>query len=155
MPEVLPSGQEAVDKFAGKDLNNDGNIVNLVVCGNSRFYQTDWVEHRLDQWVSWNSKPDLVILGGASGVDSLVEKWATENHIQLAIFNEAWNEPRIGEQDTGRPEASPKLGSKMLDYATHVLAFPGPKSKWTTTMINKAIDKSIPLVSIPTPTALD
>tara|TARA_B100000989_G_scaffold77220_2_gene54823 strand:- start:338 stop:793 length:456 start_codon:yes stop_codon:yes gene_type:complete len=151
MPEVFINGQDAVDKFAGKDLNDDGKIINLVVCGNSRFYDETWIQDRLDQWVSWNCTPDLIILGGASGVDSLVEKWAGKNHIQLAIFNEAWNEPRIGSEDTGRPEASPKLGSKMLEYATHVLAFPGPKSKWTTNMITKAIDRSIPLVSIPTP----
>ena len=93
---------------------------------------------------------DLIILGGASGVDYLVEKWANEKGIPMAIFSEAWNEPRGGLKDPGRPEASPTMGDKMLERATHFIAFPGPKSKWTTIMINKAIDKGIPIVSLPT-----
>ena len=92
----------------------------------------------------------MIILGGASGVDYLVEKWANEKGIPMAIFSEAWNEPRGGLKDPGRPEASPTMGDKMLERATHFIAFPGPKSKWTTIMINKAIDKGIPIVSLPT-----
>ena len=144
------TGSAAVRQFAGKDLNQNGKIINLVVSGNSRFYDSEWIEEQIESWIGWNSEPDLIILGGASGVDYLVEKWANEKGIPMAIFSEAWNEPRGGLKDPGRPEASPSMGDKMLERATHFIAFPGPKSKWTTIMINKAIDKGIPIVSLPT-----
>ena len=69
----------------------------------------------------------------------------------LHKITEAWNEPRKGLQDSGRPEAAPTLGDKMLEHATHLVAFPGPKSKWTAIMINRARQKGIPAVSVPTP----
>ena len=69
----------------------------------------------------------------------------------MAIFSEAWNEPRSGLQDSGRPEASPTLVDKMLEHATHVIAFPGPKSKWTTITIRRAREKGLTAVEIPTP----
>jgi len=32
------TGAEIVAELAGKDLNKDGRVVNLVICGNSKFY---------------------------------------------------------------------------------------------------------------------
>ena len=101
------TGSAAIRQFAGKDLNQNGKIINLVVSGNSRFYDSEWIEEQIESWIGWNSEPDLIILGGASGVDYLVEKWANEKGIPMAIFSEAWNEPRGGLKDPGRPEASP------------------------------------------------
>ena len=145
------TGAATVQRLAGRDLNQDGRVVNLVICGNSRFYDYEWLEEQLEQWIKWNAYPDLIIIGGASGVDYLSERWANNHAIPMAIFSEAWNEPRKGLQDTGRPEAAPTLGDKMLEHATHVLAFPGPKSKWTTIMIRRAREKGLNAVEIPTP----
>ena len=151
MADDVDTGASTVERLAGRDLNNDGKVINLVICGNSRFYNYEWIEEQLEQWIKWNGYPDLIIIGGASGVDYLVERWANNQAIPMAIFTEAWNEPRSGLEDSGRPEASPSLGDKMLEHATHLVAFPGPKSKWTTIMINRAREKGIPAVSVPTP----
>jgi len=145
------TGAATVERLAGRDLNRDGKVINLVICGNSRFYNYEWIEDQLEQWTQRYDYPDLIIIGGASGVDYLVERWANNQAIPMAIFNEAWNEPRRGLQDSGRPEAAPTLGDKMLEHATHLAAFPGPKSKWTTIMINRAREMGIPAVEIPTP----
>ena len=151
MADDVNTGAATIERLAGRDLNQDGKVINLVICGNSRFYNYEWIEEQLEQWIKWNTYPDLIIIGGASGVDYLVERWATNQAIPMAIFTEAWNEPRKGLTDSGRPEAAPTLGDKMLEHATHLIAFPGPKSKWTTIMINRARQKGIPAVSVPTP----
>ena len=39
----------------------------------------------------------------------------------------------------------------MREHAPHGLAFPGPKSKWTTIMIKRAREKGLNAVEIPTP----
>ena len=71
----------------------------------------------------WNDYPDLIIIGGASGVDYLVERWANNQAIPMAIFTRSLNEPRGGLEDSGRPEAAPTLGDKMLEHATHLVTF--------------------------------
>jgi hypothetical protein len=146
------TGAEALDRLAGRDLNNDGTIVNLVICGNSKFYDYAWLETAIEEWLRYNSYPDLIILGGASGVDYLAERWADNNNVPLAVFTEAWSAPRPNAPtDSGRPEAEPSLVERMLDRATHMLAFPGPDSVWTKRMENAATARSIPVVSIALP----
>tara|TARA_B110000495_G_C22625840_1_gene372625 strand:+ start:115 stop:585 length:471 start_codon:yes stop_codon:yes gene_type:complete len=151
MADGKKTGAATVERLAGRDLNQDGQIINLAICGNSRFYNYQWLEEQLDQWIKWHSHPDLIIIGGASGVDYLVERWANNHALPMAIFTEAWNEKRGGLEDSGRPEASPTLVDKMLEHATHVIAFPGPKSKWTTIMIKRAQEMGLHAVEMPTP----
>lgn len=110
MTPTQQTGAEALDRLAGRDLNNDGRIVNLVICGNSKFYDYAWLENAIDEWVKYNAYPDLIILGGASGVDYLAERWADNNNIPLAVFTEAWSNPRPNQpNDSGRPEAEASL----------------------------------------------
>ena len=42
------TGGEKIRTLAGKDLNKDGKVVNLVISGNSRFYDYEWLEDQLD-----------------------------------------------------------------------------------------------------------
>lgn len=146
------SGKEVLQRLAGKDLNNDERVINLIVCGNSKFYDYMFLEHELDQWCKYNGYPDVIILGGASGIDYLAERWADNRNIPIAVFTEAWPAPRPNQaEDSGRPEAVADLGSRMMEYATHMIAFPGPQSKWTKHMEAIAKDAGIPVVSVPLP----
>ena len=152
MVRVKKTGAEVLDELAGKDLNKSGLVVNLVICGNSRFYDYSWLEEQLENWVLYNEYPDLVILGGASGVDFIAERWADNNNIPIAVFSEAWATPRPNKSDdSGRPEAEASLAKKMLKRATHMLAFPGPDSVWTKRMEGIARAQGIPVASIPIP----
>ena len=118
MVRVKKTGAEVLDELAGKDLNKSGLVVNLVICGNSTFYDYSWLEEQLENWVLYNEYPDLVILGGASGVDFIAERWADNNNIPIAVFSEAWATPRPNRSnDTGRPEAEASLAKKMLKRA--------------------------------------
>ena len=153
MVRAEKSGAQIVAELGGKDLNKDGKIINLVICGNSKFYDYSWLENQLDNWVELYTYPDMIIIGGASGVDYLAERWADNQNIPLAVYSEAWQSPRPNsELDSGRPEAVATLAKEMLEHATHMLAFPGPDSVWTKRMIDIADDLQIPVTRVDLPT---
>ena len=98
---VDDAGQDVVEKLGSRDLNNDGEIINLAIVGSSRYYDFESFEDIIDAWVGAHGYPDLVIVGGASGVDYLAERWATNSSIPIAVFSEEWDDPRRGLQDRG------------------------------------------------------
>ena len=96
----------------------------------------------------------MIILGGASGVDFLAERWADNNNIPLAVYNEAWSKPRPDfAKDSGRPEAVSSLAKEMLTNATHMLAFPGPDSVWTKKMMEMGVQMNVPIACVELPTS--
>ena len=143
------AGSDVIGRLGGKDLNQDGRIINLVVVGSSRFYDFSIVEEAMDHWADDEAHPDLVITGGASGVDYLAERWADNNNIAYAVFSEEWNAPRAGLEDGGRDAAPTSLTERLLDAATHVLAFPSQTSKWTNVVIAMAEAMEIPVKIVP------
>ena len=143
------AGSDVIGRLGGKDLNQDGRIINLVVVGSSRFYDYSIVEEAMDEWSAEEAHPDLIITGGASGVDYLAERWADNNNIAYAVFSEEWNAPRAGLEDGGRDAAPTSLTEQLLDAATHVLAFPSQTSKWTNVVIAMAEAMEIPVKIVP------
>ena len=133
-----------VDALGRKDLNLDGSVINLAVVGSSRFYDFEVFENAIEDWVEENGYPDLIVVGGASGVDYMAERWADNNSVPIAIFSEEWDDPKRGLQDKGRAEAANSLTVKILDSATHVLALPSSTSKWTRIVIDMATAQDIP-----------
>jgi len=142
------AGSDVIGRLGGKDLNQDGRIINLVVVGSSRFYDYSIIEDTMDEWASNEAHPDLIITGGASGVDYLAERWADNNNIAFAVFNEEWNKPRAGLEDGGRGGAPTSLTNRLLETATHILAFPSPTSKWTHVVISMAEELGIPVTTV-------
>ena len=138
------TGQETVDRLGSHDLNLDGEVVNLAIVGSSSFYDFEIFEEIVDDWVSNYGYPDLVIVGGASGVDYLAERWTDANIIPIAVFSEEWDDPTRSLVDRGRAEAPNTLTEKILNAATHLLAIPSPTSKWTMVVIDQAEDRGIP-----------
>ena len=133
-----------LSRLAAQDINQDGRIINLVISGSSRFYDYSVIEDILDQWIEIEDYPDLIIVGGASGVDYLAERWATNNNIEFIMFSEYWDQPRPGLKDSGRSEAPLELTEKLLEVATHVLAFLSKESKWTKVVADEAHQRGIP-----------
>ncbi len=131
-------GQDIVERLGSRDLNRDGSIINLAVVGSSRFYDYRKFEGAMGSWIENYGYPDLIIVGGASGVDYMAERWSDNNSIPIAVFTEEWNDPKTGLLDRGRPEAPNSLTEKILNSATHVLALPSPTSKWTRIVIEMA-----------------
>ncbi len=137
-------GQTVVETLGGKDLNLDGSVINLAIVGSSRFYDFEIFESVLDNWISENTYPDLVIVGGASGADYMAERWADNNLIPIAVFSEEWGDPLRSLIDRNRGEAPNSLTEKILAAATHILAMPSPTSKWTRIVIDRAESIGIP-----------
>jgi len=140
-----PAGQEVVENLGGQDLNLDGSVINLAIVGSSRFYDFEVFESSLEKWISENSYPDLIIVGGASGVDYMAERWADNNLTPIAIFSEEWGDPRRSLIDRNRAEAPNSLTERILDSASHILAMPSPTSKWTRVVIDRASSMGIPI----------
>jgi len=138
-------GQNVVDSLGKKDLNSDGNIINLAIVGSSRFYDYSVFESLIEDWTDSHGYPDLIIVGGASGVDYMAERWANNNYIPIAIFTEEWSNSRRSLKDRGRPEAPNTLTDKILASATDILAIPSKTSKWTRIVIDMANARGIPI----------
>ena len=139
-------GQDVVQRLGSRDLNDDGEIINLAIVGSSRHYDYGKFETTIDSWIEIHGYPDLIIVGGASGVDYLAERWAVNNSIPIAIFTEEWDGPRKGLKDGGRPEAPNSLTEKIGGSSSHILAMPSSTSKWTRIVIQEASKRNIPLV---------
>ena len=139
------TGQAIVETLGGQDLNLDGSVINLAIVGSSRFYDYETFESALEEWISKNTYPDLIIVGGASGVDYMAERWSDNNLIPIAIFTEEWDDPLRSLLDRNRGEAPNSLTEKILSAATHVLAMPSPTSKWTRIVIERAKSEGIPI----------
>jgi len=142
---VADAGQDVIDSLGKRDLNLDGNVINLAIVGSSRFYDFEVFENLVEDWVEINGYPDLIIVGGASGVDYMAERWSDNNSIPIAVFTEEWGDPNRTLEDRGRPEAANTLTEKILTSATDILAIPSRTSKWTRIVIDLARDKKIPI----------
>jgi len=142
---VTDSGQDVVDSLGNLDLNQDGSVINLAIVGSSRFYDFEVFEKAIENWVESNGYPDLIVVGGASGVDYMAERWADNNSVKIAVFSEEWSDPVNSLRDTGRGEAGNSLTKKILDSASHILALPSPTSKWTRIVIDLAAQQNIPI----------
>ena len=138
-------GQAVVETLGGQDLNLDGSVINLAIVGSSRFYDFEIFESALEEWISENTYPDLIIVGGASGVDYMAERWADNSGIPSAVFVEEWQDPTRSLMDRGRPEAGNSLTRKILEGCTHVLALPSSTSKWTRIVIDLAESSGKPI----------
>ena len=132
------SGQDTVVRLGSQDLNSDGEIINLAIVGSSRFYDFMIFEEVVESWIEENGYPDMIIVGGASGVDYMAERWADNNSVPIAVFTEEWSNPARSLVDSGRAEAPNTLTEKILNGASHILAMPSPTSKWTRIVIDRA-----------------
>ena len=141
-----PAGQDTVERLGSRDLNLDGEIINLAIVGSSRFYDFMAFEEAVESWVEKNGYPDMIIVGGASGVDYMAERWADNNSIPIAVFTEEWSDPTRSLVDRGRAEAPNTLTEKILKGASHILAMPSPTSKWTRVVIDQASSRGIPTI---------
>ncbi len=138
-------GQDVIERLGSRDLNDDGEIINLAIVGSSRYYDYSNFESLIESWIDMNGYPDLIIVGGASGVDYMAERWATNNSIAIAIFSEEWDDPRRGLEDRGRPEAPNSLTEKIMKSSSHILAMPSATSKWTRVVIREAEERRMPI----------
>ena len=88
--------------------------------------------------------PELIVSGGASGADSLAERWSLEYlKKEAVVFKANWYpEGKPGPFDKG---AGFKRNIEIVDFSDAVLAFWDTMSKGTIHSINIAISKCKPI----------
>lgn len=110
-----------------KDFNN-GNI-KFAVVGNREGFTYEYIKSTLDDLRI--CKTDIIISGGAEGVDSFAEKYAKEKGCEIRIFN----------PDPSKP--SPKRyfdrNMRVVVNADVIIAFNKKERSGTTNTINYAI----------------
>jgi len=85
-------------------------------------------------------KPDVIVSGGAVGVDTLAEVWARKNGIQTLVFKPEWN--KYGRSAAFRRDYT------IVDNADAVLALWDGISKGTMHTVNyaRSVGKPVQLV---------
>lgn len=113
--------------------------MNLAIVGSRNYHDYEEFEkHVNDYLLSLNVSVDniaKVISGGSSGVDFLAETWARKNGLNILIFKALWG--KYGKA------AGPIRNSLIVNYATHMIAFPSNLGSGTQDSINKAKTKGI------------
>ncbi|MBQ7225114.1 MAG: DUF2493 domain-containing protein [Clostridia bacterium] len=95
-------------------------------------------EFDLDDYIP--SNVELIITGGAKGVDTVAEKYADKHNISKLVLRPQYN--RFGK---GAPL---KRNEEMIDIADSVLVIWDGKSRGTNYTVTKAKEKSKPITLI-------
>tara|TARA_Y100001972_G_C7441064_1_gene226353 strand:+ start:44 stop:460 length:417 start_codon:yes stop_codon:yes gene_type:complete len=95
--------------------------VAIVGCRNYKDYY--YFKKKLNEWEKENGRIDMVVSGGAKGVDSLATRFAEEELRQLKVFEPDWEKYGIG--------AGPIRNQKIVDNSDCVIAFPSKDSRGT------------------------
>ena len=97
----------------------------------------------LDKYIK--DKPDVVISGGAKGIDTIAWQWALENHIEIVVHRPDYNAH-------GR-WAALRRNDIIVNEADKVMAFWNGKSTGTKYVIDKAkkLNKPVEIVLVKEP----
>lgn len=125
--------------------------MNVAIVGSRSFTDYRW----FCQQVSYFVQPsDVIISGGAQGVDSLAEDFADEFEIEKKIFEADWqdfSDPCVrkkGKYGEYNALAGFKRNSKIVKEADLVIAFWDGESTGTEDTLEKAHDANLPVIII-------
>lgn len=94
----------------------------------------------VDAYLASRSPPELIVSGGATGVDSLAERYASERGMRLLVVPADWA--------THGKAAGPKRNSQIVGMVDEVLAFPSSSSKGTWDVVRKANKAGLPVTIV-------
>ena len=114
------------------------NYMKIAVIGSRNFTDQVVLENELNVI---KDKVELVISGGASGADTLAEKWAFDNNIPIEVIKPDW-------KTYGRA-AGVVRNKKIIESCDYCYAFWDKKSKGTRFSINycKKVYKPIKIIN--------
>ncbi len=107
----------------------------VIVAGDRHYTNYKYVKHILDT-SPFRREMAEIVSGGATGVDSLGEKYAEENDLTITVFPARWDK-------YGRA-AGPIRNEEMAQHADALVAFLKPGSKGTKNMIEVAAKYKLP-----------
>ena len=120
---------------SGKDFVLSKVYMKLAIIGSRKIEKLN-----LDEYIK--EKPDVVISGGAKGIDTIAEEWALKNNIEMIIH-------RPDYEKNGK-KAAWRRNDIIIDEADKIIAFWEGKSTGTRYVINKALEvkKNIEVVFV-------
>lgn len=112
----------------------------VLICGGRNFTNCKLLYDILD-----DIKPQFIIHGGASGADSLADKYARDHKIPFQAFHAEWKKYK---RPTGKNPAGMIRNKQMIDEGkpTLVVVFPG--NGGTKDMLHLARKARIPIVRV-------
>lgn len=109
------------------------NVVGIVGSRDVKDYYM--VKKLIEEWEIENGSIDFIVSGGATGIDSMAVKYATQKEIPHLIFPAQWG--KYGKK------AGPMRNTLIVESGiNHLIAFPSQKSKGTWNIINQAKGKN-------------
>lgn len=106
----------------------------LAIVGSRNFTNYEVFKETLEDYLTTRKlRPTLIVSGGATGVDSMAERWAKESSLQTLIFPVT---PK--DWDEHGKAAGPLRNSKIVKEADKVIVFWDRFSRGTKDTINKA-----------------
>lgn len=114
--------------------------MNLAIVGYRKYNKKEDAFAHIDAFIKTHGMPNKIISGGADGADSLAKLYAYEHKIPFEEFPPDWG--------TYGKRAGPMRNTKIVEHATHVLAFVSKYSKGTNDTIIKATNRGLPITAI-------
>jgi hypothetical protein len=102
----------------------------LAIVGYRKFNDWNKFKEHVDEYVLKHGMPEFIISGGASGADSLAERWAKIHKIPMLIMFPEWK--KYGKF------AGIRRNADIVRECTHMIAFPSEKGRGTQDSIKKA-----------------
>lgn len=95
--------------------------MNLVISGSRHVDIKHYTKYEkmIDEYISNYGTPDIIIAGGAEGIDKIAEMYAENKGIEILVIEAQWYVNGIYDKSAG-----PKRNRKMIKKGTHLLAFP-------------------------------
>lgn len=108
----------------------ENNAFKLIIAGSRTFNDYDVLKKEVDEFLSEISAVEMpieIVSGGATGADSLGERYAKERHLPIRVFKADW--------DKDGKAAGPIRNKEMAKYSHGLVAFWDQKSSGTANMI--------------------
>ena len=109
--------------------------MNFGIVGSRTFNNKELFEAVMKRVISAEGNPLKIVSGGAAGADSLAEKWAKENKIDLIIF---YPEYELYNSEERNWKAAKERNTTIVNNSDLIIAFWDMKSTGTLDTIEKA-----------------
>ncbi len=112
----------------------------LAIIGSRTFNDYEKMCDRTDKFIQSHGKPETIISGGATGADTLAERYAAQHNIPTEIYLPEYS--KYGQQ------APLERNTTIVEQCTHLLAFPTPESRGTWDTVRKAMNLELTVTVI-------
>lgn len=123
------------DSSQSQDSDNKGgrksNRIVLAIIGSRDMNNQNLFDEKMENWVKKYGQPDEIVSGGAKGADTLGEEYAEKYGIPIEIFRPDYK------RYPGK-YAPLVRNTDIIQYCTHVMAFPSRNGRGTQDAMRKA-----------------